>query len=125
MFIMSGVSHFLISNQPQFYSAAHAFPINNISNVSDESLRQTLIDSNIKQTSIDTSDAHELAYSAYAHRRKRTATVSRYSEADCQKASSELASLVSISVSNPGTWDQFKRRIQALQSITKSADCKA
>lgn len=124
MFIMSGVSHYLISSQSDFYSTNHSFPIDRISNNSDEPIRQKLIDLNIKQASVDAGEAHDLAYFAYSHRRKRTAGVLQYSEVGCQNAYSELTRLVSVVVASPSAWYRYKSRIQELQSIAKSADCK-
>lgn len=124
MFIMNGVSHYSISSQSDFYSTNHVFPIDRISNNSDESIRQKLIDSNIKQASVDAGEAHDLVYSAYSYRRKRTAEVPQYSEASCQDAYSELTRLVGVVVASPSAWYRYKSRIQELQSIVKSADCK-
>ncbi|MCS3432871.1 hypothetical protein [Klebsiella sp. BIGb0407] len=125
MFIMSGVSHYLISSLSDTYSTNVSFPIGSISNTSYESLRQEIVAPNTERTSANADEAHDMAYSAYAHRKKRAAGASRYSENDCQNASLELTSLVSVAVAYPSTWYRYKSRIQELQGITKSADCKA
>jgi len=122
MFIMSGLSRYLISSIPDIYSASYSTPIYGISNSSDESTWQKFTDENVESTSIE---ANDMAYSAYLHRAKRTTQARQHSEADCQKASTELTSLVSVAVAYPSVWHRYKGQIERLQSITKSADCKA
>ena len=126
MFIISGVNHHLISSLSDAYPLNHSLPIGSINNTSDESVWKTGFDSSLKRTSISTYGAHDMAYSAYAHRKKRAAgEESRYSADTCRKASSELTNLVSAVVAHPALWARYKSRIQELQNITTSADCTA
>lgn len=113
MFIMSGLSHYLASDLSGVYSDNDSPPIDSISNSSVWSMGH------------GSDEAQDMAYSAYTQRRKRAVQTSHYSEAVCQRASTKLASLVSIAVTNPGSWYRYKSQIKNLQSITKSADCKA
>jgi len=122
MFIMGGLSHYLVSSIPDTSSASYSTPIYGISNSSDESARQRFVAANVESTS---SEANDMAYSAYLDRAKRTTQARQHSEADCQKASTELTSLVSVAVAYPSVWHRYKGQIERLQSITKSADCKA
>lgn len=123
MFIISEVNHHLISSLSDTSSMNHSLPIGSINNTSDRSIWQEGVDSNLKRTSYS---AHDMAYSAYAHLKKRAAGEEpRYSADTCRQASSELTNLVSAVVAHPGIWARYKSRIQELQNITKSADCKA
>lgn len=126
MFIISRVNHHLVSSLSDTYPLNHSLPIGSINNTSDESVWQEGVDSNLKRTSVSAYGAHDMAYSAYAHRKKRAAGEEpRYSADTCRQASSELTNLVSAVVAHPGIWARYKSRIQELQNITKSADCKA
>ncbi len=125
MFIMSGLSHYLASSLPDAHSANYSLPIDSISNSSVWSVGHEPVDVNIEPAEHEADEAHDMAYSAYTQRIKRAAKTSRYSEAVCQRASTKLASLVNIAVTNPGSWYRYKGQIKHLQSIAKSADCKA
>jgi len=69
MFIMGGLSHYLVSSIPDTSSASYSTPIYGISNSSDESARQRFVAANVESTS---SEANDMAYSAYLDRAKRT-----------------------------------------------------
>lgn len=122
---MSGLSHYLASGLSNVYSDNYLPPIDSISNSSVWSMGQGAADVNVEHPSHEADEAHNMAYSAYTHRIKRAAKTPRYSETVCQRASEKLASLVNIAVTNPGSWYRYKSHIKNLQSITKSADCKA
>lgn len=122
MFIMSGLSRYLVSSIPDTYSASHPTPIYGMGNSSGELTKQNFTSVNVESTSIE---ANDMAYSAYLHRAQRSTQANQYSEADCQRASTELASLVSVTDANPSLWHRYKGQIERLQSITKSVDCKA
>lgn len=124
MFITGGLSHYLIPSMSNIYSTGYSPPIDSVSNSAAWPISNRFADFNVKHVSHKADDAHDMAYSAYTHRIKRTAKDFWYSETTCQKASQELASLVNIVVTNPGTWYRYKSQINNLQSITNSASCR-
>lgn len=125
MFIISGVHNHLISGLSDTYSLNHSLPIRSINNTFDESVWLEGVGSNFKHTAVSADGAHDMAYSAYVHRQKRAAGEPRHSADTCREASSELSNLLNVVVAHPATWARYQDRIQALQNITKSADCRA
>jgi hypothetical protein len=125
MFTISGLQHYSIPNLPNTPTANNSFPIYSISNSSNDFIKQNGINSDLKHASHEVDEAQYMAYSAHTDRAKRAAVERQYSERDCQKNREELSSLVNLAVYHPMSWYQHKSRIEHLQSISKSVDCKA
>jgi len=124
MFTINGLQHYSIPNLPNIPTANYSLPVYSISNSSNDFIKQNGINSDLKHASPEVDEAQYMAYSAYTDRAKRAAAEPQYSESDCQKNREELSSLVNLAVYHPMSWYQHKSRIEHLQSIAKSADCK-
>lgn len=125
MFTISGLQNYSMPTLPSTSTANYSLPIYNISNSSEEFIKQKAVNSELKHVSQEDDTAQNMAYSAYANRAKRAAVEQQYSERDCQKNREELSRLVSLVVYHPMSWHRNKSRIENLQSIAKSADCKS